>query len=187
MPSCWPRAPSANAPHAWSSGATRCTQRTIEACLHECQSTARLTGSIPHLSAKASGFRGSGMPKATVLRPNPSIEGMPKRLRLLCTPHVKRWAFANIVGAIPSSSLFSTAVPCEGAYCEGLRFRSGIRGSRSSHSHTGRLAPRTLVAGLRFQGQHLSSAQVWAASGLSFLPPRKPNPAFKRTCLRHAA
>ena len=22
---------------------------------------------------------------------NPSIEGMPKRLRLLCTPHVKRW------------------------------------------------------------------------------------------------
>jgi hypothetical protein len=24
------------------------------------------------------------------LRPNPSIEGMPKRLRLLCTPHVKR-------------------------------------------------------------------------------------------------
>ena len=26
------------------------------------------------------------------VRPNPSIEGMPKRLRLLCTPHVKRWA-----------------------------------------------------------------------------------------------
>ena len=24
------------------------------------------------------------------LTPNPSIEGMPKRLRLLCTPHVKR-------------------------------------------------------------------------------------------------
>ena len=24
------------------------------------------------------------------VRPNPSIEGMPKRLRLLCTPHVKR-------------------------------------------------------------------------------------------------
>ena len=23
-------------------------------------------------------------------RSNPSIEGMPKRLRLLCTPHVKR-------------------------------------------------------------------------------------------------
>ena len=22
--------------------------------------------------------------------PNPSIEGMPKRLRLLCTPHIKR-------------------------------------------------------------------------------------------------
>ena len=27
--------------------------------------------------------------------PNPSIEGMPKRLRLLCTPHVKRWANAR--------------------------------------------------------------------------------------------
>ena len=24
--------------------------------------------------------------------PNPSVEGMAKRLRLLCTPHVKRWA-----------------------------------------------------------------------------------------------
>jgi hypothetical protein len=24
------------------------------------------------------------------MTPNPSIEGMPKRLRLLCTPHVKR-------------------------------------------------------------------------------------------------
>jgi hypothetical protein len=36
-------------------------------------------------------------PKAGTFRscastPNPSIEGMPKRLRLLCTPHVKRWA-----------------------------------------------------------------------------------------------
>ena len=27
---------------------------------------------------------------APVPTPNPSIEGMPKRLRLLCTPHVKR-------------------------------------------------------------------------------------------------
>jgi hypothetical protein len=27
---------------------------------------------------------------ANALTPNPSIEGMPKRLRLLCTPHVKR-------------------------------------------------------------------------------------------------
>ncbi len=26
----------------------------------------------------------------TRMTPNPSIEGMPKRLRLLCTPHVKR-------------------------------------------------------------------------------------------------
>jgi hypothetical protein len=27
---------------------------------------------------------------ASTVTPNPSIEGMPKRLRLLCTPHVKR-------------------------------------------------------------------------------------------------
>jgi hypothetical protein len=27
--------------------------------------------------------------------PNPSIEGMPKRLRLLVTPHVKRWAIQH--------------------------------------------------------------------------------------------
>jgi hypothetical protein len=27
---------------------------------------------------------------AAKMPPNPSIEGMPKRLRLLCTPHVKR-------------------------------------------------------------------------------------------------
>jgi hypothetical protein len=29
-------------------------------------------------------------PRARTAWPNPSIEGMPKRLRLLCTPHVKR-------------------------------------------------------------------------------------------------
>jgi hypothetical protein len=28
--------------------------------------------------------------RGVALRPNPSIEGMPKRLRLLVTPHVKR-------------------------------------------------------------------------------------------------
>ena len=32
-------------------------------------------------------LQGRAVGKAT---PNPSIEGMPKRLRLLCTPHVKR-------------------------------------------------------------------------------------------------
>ena len=34
-----------------------------------------------------SGMHSLGSPNLT---PNPSIEGMPKRLRLLCTPHVKR-------------------------------------------------------------------------------------------------
>jgi hypothetical protein len=33
------------------------------------------------------------------MTPNPSIEGMPKRLRLLCTPHVKRWASLQPVAA----------------------------------------------------------------------------------------
>jgi hypothetical protein len=32
------------------------------------------------------------------MRPNPSIEGMPKRLRLLCTPHVKRYPSASGLG-----------------------------------------------------------------------------------------
>ena len=30
------------------------------------------------------------MSRSSTVAPNPSIEGMPKRLRLLCTPHVKR-------------------------------------------------------------------------------------------------
>jgi hypothetical protein len=30
------------------------------------------------------------MPRFSEKTPNPSIDGMPKRLRLLCTPHVKR-------------------------------------------------------------------------------------------------
>ena len=37
--------------------------------------------------ATAGYHAGTVAPTAT---PNPSIEGMPKRLRLLCTPHVKR-------------------------------------------------------------------------------------------------
>ena len=33
------------------------------------------------------------------MTPNPSIEGMPKRLRLSCPPHVKRWATMIIAPA----------------------------------------------------------------------------------------
>jgi hypothetical protein len=40
-----------------------------------------MLASFGHVNYKRAGA------KAT---PNPSIEGMPKRLRLLCTPHVKR-------------------------------------------------------------------------------------------------
>jgi hypothetical protein len=35
-------------------------------------------------------FVNQSNPPARKTWPNPSIEGMPKRLRLLCTPHVKR-------------------------------------------------------------------------------------------------
>jgi hypothetical protein len=34
--------------------------------------------------------RNSDLVHAVEVPPNPSIEGMPKRLRLLCTPQVKR-------------------------------------------------------------------------------------------------
>jgi len=37
---------------------------------------------VPRVGVTTEAFR--------AVRPNPSIEGMPKRLRLLCTPHVKR-------------------------------------------------------------------------------------------------
>ena len=86
-----------------------------------------------------------------------------------------------------SSSRSSTVAACEEASCEAARALSEVRVSRSIHARRGRFVPCTLAARLRFQGQHLFSAQVRAASGLAFLPPRKPNPAFKRTCLRHAA
>jgi hypothetical protein len=36
------------------------------------------------------GSGANSMAAAQTTTPNPSIEGMPKRLRLLCTPHVKR-------------------------------------------------------------------------------------------------
>jgi hypothetical protein len=45
------------------------------------------------VSARKSGSGGtvvSKMVAAQTSTPNPSIEGMPKRRRLLCTPHVKR-------------------------------------------------------------------------------------------------
>jgi hypothetical protein len=35
-------------------------------------------------------FVNESNPRVRTTWPNPSIEGMPKRLRLLCTPHVKR-------------------------------------------------------------------------------------------------
>jgi hypothetical protein len=55
------------------------------------------SGDSKELKAKISlfpsvsvGVVASKMARVQSATPNPSIEGMPKRLRLLCTPHVKR-------------------------------------------------------------------------------------------------
>ena len=58
-----------------------------------CESYPRLAGfdsnPVRHRLRSALFPRAASVPFGTQ-RPNPSIEGMPKRLRLLCTPHVKR-------------------------------------------------------------------------------------------------
>ena len=49
--------------------------------------------SVKYMSARSRFQRASRSVQERVVvvqPPNPSIEGMPKRLRLLCTPHVKR-------------------------------------------------------------------------------------------------
>ena len=45
---------------------------------------------VPPLRSVRVGSVENRMVAAHAATPNPSIEGMPKRLRLLCTPHVKR-------------------------------------------------------------------------------------------------
>jgi hypothetical protein len=45
---------------------------------------------VPPLRSVRVGSVENRMVAAHTSTPNPSIEGMPKRLRLLCTPHVKR-------------------------------------------------------------------------------------------------
>jgi hypothetical protein len=50
-------------------------------------STRKASVSLPRGLRLELGMQSPGSSTAT---PNPSIEGMPKRLRLLCTPHVKR-------------------------------------------------------------------------------------------------
>jgi hypothetical protein len=49
------------------------------------------------------------------MTPNPSIEGMPKRLRLLCTPHVKRWASQEYIA--PLAILFSRQISATAVVC----------------------------------------------------------------------
>ena len=50
----------------------------------------QMRATIPPLRSVPVGSETNTMAAAQTATPNPSIEGMPKRLRLLCTPHVKR-------------------------------------------------------------------------------------------------
>jgi hypothetical protein len=50
----------------------------------------QMQATIPLFRSVPVGSETNTMAAAQTATPNPSIEGMPKRLRLLCTPHVKR-------------------------------------------------------------------------------------------------
>jgi hypothetical protein len=50
----------------------------------------QMQSTIPRLRSVPIGSEANTTAAAQTATPNPSIEGMPKRLRLLCTPHVKR-------------------------------------------------------------------------------------------------
>jgi hypothetical protein len=52
----------------------------------------QMQATIPRFRSVPVGSEANTMVAAQPATPNPSIEGMPKRLRLLCTPHVKRSA-----------------------------------------------------------------------------------------------
>jgi hypothetical protein len=50
----------------------------------------QMQATIPPFRSGPIGSETNTMAAAQTTTPNPSIEGMPKRLRLSCTPHVKR-------------------------------------------------------------------------------------------------
>ena len=50
----------------------------------------QMQATIPPFRLGSTGLETNTMAAAQTATPNPSIEGMPKRLRLSCTPHVKR-------------------------------------------------------------------------------------------------
>jgi hypothetical protein len=50
----------------------------------------QMQATIPRFRSVPIGSEANTTAAAQTATPNPSIEGMPKRLRLLCTPHVKR-------------------------------------------------------------------------------------------------
>jgi hypothetical protein len=63
------------------------------------------------------GMRAS-VPTAT---PNPSVEGMAKRLRLLSTPHLERWASQEYI--VPSAILFSRQISAATVACPSVGHR----------------------------------------------------------------
>ena len=62
---------------------TKCAQGPTDVAMEPSQST-RIRMNASQKVAEL------GLKSMKSVTPNPSIEGMPKRLRLLCTPHVKR-------------------------------------------------------------------------------------------------
>jgi hypothetical protein len=50
----------------------------------------QMQATIPRFRLGSIGLETNTTAAVQTATPNPSIEGMPKRLRLLCTPHVKR-------------------------------------------------------------------------------------------------
>ena len=55
-----------------------------------CGESKQMQAEIPPFRSVPVGPETNAMAAAQTATPNPFIEGMPKRLRLLCTPHVKR-------------------------------------------------------------------------------------------------
>ena len=116
-PICWPvQAPASRAPPTVKRLTSRCARNerrnskvsTLSAlkgrqrigrsnticsgrkALSALRSRPNLKHKLQYGSVQGKSVSASGQEPHSTARPNPSIEGMPKRLRLLCTPHVKR-------------------------------------------------------------------------------------------------
>jgi hypothetical protein len=65
-------------------------QSSLVASVNAGGESKQMQATIPPFHLGSIGRETNTMAAAHTATPNPSIEGMPKRLRLLCTPHVKR-------------------------------------------------------------------------------------------------